>query len=172
MPYYGGTNDTSVIPPDYVIPAGPASLVIQEPNHEILTSGSDLTVVAQSGGPMPSPGQIIGTFMRRLFKGSWRRNNLTEVQHHNLPGNYGSITSTAHLGYVGRAYDAAANAPMWIRTPKRPTYNVLIPILYRLRVEDPLAKAQAGDLVQVPVVTVGPATFVPASVASLTETVL
>jgi hypothetical protein len=172
MPYYGGTNDLSVIPPDYVIPSGPASLIIQEPPHEVLTAGSDLTVVAQSGGPMPSPGSIIGTFMRRLFKGSWRMNKLQEVQHRNLPGNYGAISSRANFSYLGRQYDQAANSPMWIRTPKRPTYNVATPILYRLRVEDPLVKAQSGDLIQVPVVQIGPATFVPAAVASLQETVL
>lgn len=177
MPFIGGTNDLAQSPESYLVPTGPANIVLQHRNEVILTSGSDLNVTAISSGNLGNPWpKIIATYMRRLFKGSWRPNNLREITNRNINGNYGAKTSVARFSFRGREFDGVGNMPResrgsW-RTPKHPTYNVLVPIVYGLRDIDPAQLAQLGELTNVEVVQVGPVDFQAGSSASLQERIL
>ena len=179
MPFIGGTNDLAASPEQYLVPTGPRNIVVVHRNEVILTSGSDLNVTAISSGNLGNPWpKIIGSFMTRLFKGSWRPNNLREIAHHNVNGNYGSIGGSVPYYRRGREFAGVGNMPggnqqpgMW-RTPKHPTYNNLVPIVYGLRILDPKQQAQPADLIQLPVLPVAPAEFQQSSSASLQEVVL
>ena len=181
MPFYGGTNDLTQTPEQYLVPTGPMNIVVVHRNEVILTSGSDLNVAAVSSGPLGNPWpKILGVFMQRLFKGSWRPNNLREVTTRNLPGNYGSVTSKSLFSFRGREFGGIGNMPGGRGTlvashsiASRPTYNNLVPIVYGLRDIDPKAVAQASDLVQLPVFPgPGSAVFQPAPNATLQEQIL
>ena len=178
MPTIGGTNSSSI--DQYLPPSVPSNLMIVHRNEVILTAGSDLNVAAVSSGNrgLPWP-HIVGTFMRRLFKGSWRPNDLVEVAHHNTPGNYGSHGGQVGYGFRGREFGGVGNMPGGNLSlsgahsnPNRPTYNNLVPIVYGLRDIDPNQLAQANDLVQIQVLPVGNVQFVPAQSASLQEQLL
>jgi hypothetical protein len=147
----------------------------------VLTAGSDLTVVAESGGPLPYPGPMISTWTRRLFKGSWIPNTLRQVFARNVPANFGSVGGKTSWYYRGREFAAAGNAPMWTYPfagsvnkggANGPMWNNALPIVYGLRVVDPGSQAQLSDLIQYEVVQQGPANFQPANPASLAETIL
>lgn len=179
MPFIGGTADLSASPEQYLVPTGPANIIVQHRNEVILTSGSDLNVTAISSGGLGNPWpSIIGTFMRRLFKGSWRPNDLQQVSNRNINGNYGSKGGSVGYMFRGREFGGVGNMPgggsqigSW-RNPKHPTYNNLVPIVYGLRDIDPQQLAQPGDLIQVQTVPVMPMEFSPAASASLQEVLL
>lgn len=180
MPFIGGTNDLAASPEQYLVPTGPANIILIHRNEVILTSGSDLNVTAISSGGLGNPWpKIVGTFMARLFKGSWRPNKLQEIAHHNSPGNYGSHGGSVGYSFRGREFGGVGNMPGANLSlsgnhsnPKRPTYNNLVPIVYGLRDIDPQALAQPGELVQVPVLPVTPMDYQPAGSASLQEVLL
>ena len=183
MPFIGGTNDLAASPEQYLVPTGPRNIIVVHRNEVILTSGSDLNVTAISSGGLGNPWpRIVGTFMARLFKGSWRPNQLREVATRNIGGNYGSHGGEVSYYYKGREFSGVGNMPgvangaggqmgVW-RTSKRPTYNNLVPIVYGLRILDPKQQTHAGELIQIQVLPVAPAEFQPASNASLQEVVL
>lgn len=179
MPFFGGSADLAASPEQYLVPTGPRNIVVVHRNEVILTSGSDLNVTAISSGGLGNPWpKIIGTFMARLFKGSWRPNTLREVAHHNVNGNYGSKGGDVRYYFRGREFGGVGNMPggnlqggMW-RTPHHPTYNNLVPIVYGLRVLDAKQQAQMQDLIQVQVLPVSPMEYPQASTASLQEVVL
>ena len=181
MPLPNSSNGLALNPGVTQTPTGPATVTVIHRNEVILTSGSDLNVAAVSSGGrgLPWP-KMIGTFMTRLFKGSWRPNNLVEVSNRNLPGNYGSVTSKALFSFRGREFGGIGNMPggpgalvASQGVASRPTYNNLVPIVYRLRVIDTQAQAQPSDLVQIPTFPLGgQAVFQPAAAASLKETIL
>lgn len=183
MPFIGGTNDLAASPEQYLVPTGPRNIIVIHRNEVILTSGSDLNVTAISSGALGNPWpKIIGTFVARLFKGSWRPNELREIAHRNINGNYGSRGGEVKYYSRGREFGGVGNSPgdadgaggvsgVW-RTPKHPTYNNLVPIVYGLRVIDKAQQAQASDLVQIQVLPVAPMEYPQASTASLQEVVL
>lgn len=180
MPFIGGTNDLAASPEQYLVPTGPANIVVVHRNEVILTSGSDLNVTAISSGNLGNPWpKIIGVFMSRLFKGSWRPNNLRQVSTRNIDGNYGSHGGAVRYYYRGREFGGVGNMPAGSQSlsaahsnPMRPTYNNLVPIVYGLRDIDPKQLAQPSDLVQLPVLPVGSVEFQPGGSASLQEVLL
>lgn len=179
MPFLGGTNDLSVTPERYVVPTGPANIMVVHRNEVILTSGSDLNTTAVSSGSLGNPWpKILGVFARRLFKGAWQASTLRQPAHVMLDGNYGS--EGGKVGYYrrGREFGGIGNMPGGNQqmsshsVPSRPTYNNLVPIVYGLRDVDPRALAQSGDLIQVPTFPVNGVSFDPAQSASLQEVIL
>ena len=179
MPFLGGTNDLSASPEQYVTPTGPRNIMVVHRNEVILTSGSDLNVAAISSGNLGNPWpKIVGTFMARLFKGSWRPNELKEIYNRNVGGNYGSHGGMVKYYSRGREFGGVGNGPgrgsqvgSW-RHPAHPTYNNLVPIVYGLRDIDPKQLTQPGELVQLQILPVGPMDYQPAGSASLQEVLL
>ena len=179
MPFLGGTNDLAASPEQYLTLLGPVNRIVVHRNEVILTSGSDLNVTAVSSGSLGNPWPtIVGTYMRRMFKGAWRPNTLREVANHNTPGNYGSRGGSVRYMFRGREFGGVGNMPAdgaafgsW-RTPKRSEYNNLVPIVWGLRDIDPQQLAQPGELVQLQILPVNPMDFSPAGNASLQEVLL
>lgn len=180
MPFIGGTNDLSASPEQYLIPTGPRNIIVIHRNEVVLTAGSDLNTTAVSSGSLGNPWpRIVGTFMRRLFKGSWKPNNLREVAHHNVNGNYGSKGGVVGYGFRGREFGGVGNMPSGVgalsgshSSARRPEYNNLLPIVYGLRDIDPRALAQLSELSQITTVPLGPMEYQPGGSASLQETLL
>lgn len=141
------------------------------------TSGSSLDR-AEVGAPWPN---IIDGALK-IFRGWFRRKNLTQVRNVNLPGNYGARTSEANFefklnqwpdnGSGFALYPEGLRGQLIPRTPLRPEYNNLIPVVWGLRVTDPGAQAQKGDLIQVQRVQVGSTDYTPAGQANLREVLL
>lgn len=114
-----------------------------------LGSGSSLDV-AIKGAPWPD---IINGAVK--FFNSWRPNALRQVANHNVAGNYGSMTSMVNFatrgfefdGYdVGGANGMVAGYPgTGGPGPKVNTYNTLIPLIYGLRVLNPVANGGANN---------------------------
>lgn len=108
-----------------------------------LAAGSSLDV-AQDGAPWPA---IINGAVK--FFNSWRPNALREISNHNVAGNYGSETGKVNFGwrrYEFDGYDAGkllggsqAGYPGTDGSPYTPTWNSLVPIIYGLRVLNPVA---------------------------------
>lgn len=73
----------------------------------------------------------------RFDNGGWRASVLKEISTENVPGNYGSVTSTSLFGFRWRAYGGIGNMPGPIPNPYRHTYDDLIPIVWGLRVGNP-----------------------------------
>lgn len=137
-------------------------------------SGSTLDV-AQSGAPWPG---IINGLIK--FFNSWRPNNLRQIANHNVAGNYGWRTSMANFGF--RAQEFPADNPIFggalagypcdaIPTyPWAPEYNNLVPIVYGLRVTNPvsnLGNDQTANPQSVTSQFTNPAEFTPTGTASL-----
>ena len=126
---------------------------------------------------MPWPNIINGAVK---FFNSWRPNMLREVSNHNVAGNYGSMTGLANFGARGYEFDgysagklmggSLAGYPGAEGSPWTPTYNTLIPLVYGLRVLNPVA-AGAQDNQRVPQSVVSqftmPTNFTPTGTAVL-----
>ena len=139
-----------------------------------LTSGSSLDK-AQGGAPWPG---IINGAVK--FFNSWRPNALRQVANHNVAGNYGSMTGLANFGARGFEFDGyspggangkVAGYPNTGGTgPEVQPYNTLIPIVYGLRVLNPVG-AGAEDNTRVPQTVVSqfttPTQFTPTGTAQL-----
>ncbi len=137
-----------------------------------LSSGSSLSK-SQSGAPWPG---IINGAVK--FFNSWRPNALREIANHNVAGNYGSETGRANLGFRHFEFDSFAgpNGKLagypntggpnpWINE-----YNNLVPIIYGLRVLNPVG-AGAENNRRVPQTVVSqfttPTQFTPTGTATL-----
>ena len=126
---------------------------------------------------MPWPNIINGAVK---FFNSWRPNMLREVSNHNVAGNYGSMTGLANFGARGYEFDGydpkgangkVAGYPNTGGTgPYVEPYNTLIPLVYGLRVLNPVA-AGAQDNQRVPQSVVSqftmPTNFTPTGTAVL-----
>lgn len=137
-----------------------------------LTSGSSLDK-AQLGAPWPG---IINGAVK--FFNSWRPNALREIANHNVAGNYGSETGRANLGWRNFEFNGFQGPNGLIAgypntghaNPWRPEWNNLVPIIYGLRVLNPVASG-AQDNVRVPQNVVSqftsPTQFTPTGTATL-----
>lgn len=126
-----------------------------------LTSGSSLDV-ARQGAPWPEI--IDGAY--KFFVG-WRRNNFRQVFNRNVEGNYGALSSRANYGFKASEYAGVGLTPGPMPVGTRPMYDNLIPILWGLRVVDPMSQAQLSELTNVEVVQIAPAEYTPPANASL-----
>ncbi len=106
----------------------------------------------------------------KFWNGAWRPSVLREVSNHNIPGNYGSVTSMARFGFKWRKFVGVGNYPSPVPNAFRPTYNVLDPIQWGLRVANPNVTptyvAQTGPIV----VQTQPTTWQSPNTASVTKT--
>ena len=134
-----------------------------------LAAGSSLDK-AQVGAPWPG---IINGAVK--FFNSWRPNALREIANHNVAGNYGSVTGLANLGWRGSEFGSRADAqalyPGPVANPFRPMWNNLVPIIYGIRVLNPVMNG-AENFTSVPQTVVSqfttPVEFTPTGTASLT----
>lgn len=133
-----------------------------------LGSGSSLNE-SQIGSPWPN---IINGAIK--FFNSWRPNGLREIANHNVSGNYGEVTSKANFGFRSFEFGVDSIGGMPDSDLKggghRPEWNNLIPIIWGLRVINPVAAGSANYTVQ-PQSTVSQMTrsteFSPTGTASL-----
>jgi hypothetical protein len=182
-------RDGSIVTARPVVP-GPVAYYTPP---EALSAGSDLDV-ASEGGPYdaaplsagssldksqigaPWPGIINGAIK---FFNSWRPNALREIANHNVAGNYGSETGKANFGwrdYEFSHYESAQGGgsqalyPGTIANPFRPMWNNLVPLIYGLRVLNPVMNLSENFTTQ-PDNTVSqfrtPVEFTPTGTASL-----
>jgi hypothetical protein len=133
-----------------------------------MTGGSSINKARQGA---PWPGIINGAIK---FFNSWKPNALREISNHNVGGNYGSETGRANFGWRHFEFDpmqAQALYPGTVPTVHRPMWNVLVPIVYGLRVLNPAQAGQNGIGGQVPQSVVSQFTqsvqFTPAGSASI-----
>jgi hypothetical protein len=135
-------------------------------------SGSTLDV-AQEGAPWPN---IINGLIK--FFNSWRPNNLRQIANHNVAGNYGWRTSMANFGFRGSKFPADAPAGAVAGYPGNalpgnpwvPEWNNLVPIVYGIRVTNPvsnLGNAQSSNPQSVVSQFTNPVEFTPTGTASL-----
>lgn len=74
------------------------------------------------------------------FFNSWRPNMFREISTHNVAGNYGAMTSTANFGFLGREFPVSfAGMPDDVIRGNRSEWNNLVPIIWGLRVVNPVA---------------------------------
>lgn len=181
MPFFGGTTDLEAASEWKVTPLGNRELVITPREGYVLTSGSDLNQYVAPVGDMQNPWPWTFSAMVKGLFARWRKNNLRDVYHVNLPANYGGKGSVPFYRSRHREYNAEnpygefAGAPgdgSMIPNPKRPMYNNLAPIVYGIRDIDLSAQAAAAELVQIPVIPLGPVDYQTAGTASLQETLL
>lgn len=177
-------RDGSIVTARPVVP-GP---VAEYGPPEALTAGSDINLAAEYGpyeaSPLaagssldkaqigaPWPGIINGAIK---FFNSWRPNALREIANHNVAGNYGSETGRANFGWRGFEFptgDGIANYPGAVPNAFRPMWNNLVPIIYGLRVLNPVMNGSDQFTTQ-PQTKVSqfttPVEFTPTGTASLT----
>ncbi len=107
------------------------------------------------------------------FFNSWRPNQLREISNHNVAGNYGSVTSSANYGFRSFEFgtDSLAGLPLCNVRAFRPEWNNLVPIIYGMRVINPVAGGAANYQSNPQSVVsqfTNPTQFTPAGTASLT----
>lgn len=189
MPY----RDASVVT---ARPITPGPIFTPGPPYA-LTAGSDINDAAIYGPSVTPPGAFtsgsqwnkarIGAPWPKIIDAGTRiqtdfhPNAFREVAHHNIAGNYGSVSSIANFGYRAQEYPVTddingANGPGIggypgsVPYPKRPMWNNLLAIIYALRVVNPVAGGSYDSQVQ-PSFVVGnqnnPVEFVPSGTASL-----
>ena len=132
-------------------------------------SGSTLDV-AQSDAPWPG---IINGLIK--FFNSWRPNGLRQIANHNVAGNYGWRTSVANYQFrsfwtEGAPAVAGYPANALPGNPYIPEWNNLVPIVYGLRVTNPvgnLGDSQTVNPQNVVSQFTNPAEFTPTGTASL-----
>jgi hypothetical protein len=158
MAQQGQYRDASVVTARSVVP-GPIAEYTQPYS---LTTGSQINEAAE-GGPYnaaplasgsslnkaragtPWPGIINGAVK---FFNSWRPNALREIANHNVPGNYGSITSEAGWYIKGTEFPASTSQALYpgpVPDAWRPMWNNLVPIIFGLRVLNPNIAGQDGN---------------------------
>lgn len=150
-----------------------------------LTSGSDLNEAAEATIQSPGVGLDSGSAVNRAIidapwppltpsqtklSNGWKSNGLRNVEVVKVGANYGGMGSVPFYHYRYHEYPGVGGLPGPIPSAKRPTYNNLEPISYRLQVLDPRNNAQPGDLIQQTVIQSGPLTFEPGGVATLFNT--
>ncbi len=106
-----------------------------------LDSGSSINV-AQKGSPWPP---IINGAIK--FFTAWKANRLRQISTHNINGNYGSQTGQVNFGW--RSFEFAgepnmAGLPVSNVRGNRPEWNNLIPIIFGLKVINPVAGGTSG----------------------------
>lgn len=132
-------------------------------------SGSTLDV-AQSGAPWPG---IINGLVK--FFNSWRPNGLRQIANHNVAGNYGWRTSMANFGFrssefAGEGMIGLYPSDVLPGNPWIPEWNNLVPIVYGLRVTNPVSGGAADQTVPPQSVSsqfTNPVEFTPTGTASL-----
>lgn len=140
------------------------------PYFGVAGAGSNLNV-SQGGAPWPT--LINGGYK---FKTSWRPNFLKAISTRNVAGNYGAQTSSADFGYRGHEFGPSTSNqalyPGTVPYSRRPMWNNLIPIIYNLRVINPVAGGGSNNTIlpsQVVSQFNKALQFVPAGTASLTS---
>lgn len=166
-----------VVPPPIAEPSAPEALVTGSQLNKTsvggpygateLDSGSSLDK-AQKGSPWPP---IINGAIK--FFVNWRANHFREISNHNVLGNYGSETGKVNFGWRGFEFgkESMAGLPTSNVRAFRPEYNNLIPIIFGLKVVNPVAglSDSYGTVPQTKASQfTNPATFTPAATASLT----
>jgi hypothetical protein len=182
-------RDASVVTARPVVP-GPVALYTPP---WALSAGSDLDVTAE-GGPYQSAPLTSGSSLDKAQQGapwpgiingaikffnSWRPNALRQIANHNVAGNYGSETGKANFGWRDYEFNDYASAqgggsqalyPGTVANPFRPMWNNLVPLIYGLRVLNPVMNGSEQFTTQ-PQTTVSqfttPVDFTPTGTASL-----
>lgn len=114
----------------------------------LLTAGSDLDK-AIAGAPWPA---LIDGFIKIWT--AFRPNSFRDVTPTKEPANYGSLTSLANFGFrhqlypVGGAWNSQAGYPGPVPSEKRPMWNNVLPIVWNLRVVNPVAGGSVDSTVQ------------------------
>lgn len=141
-----------------------------------LAAGSSLDK-AQGGAPWPG---IINGAVK--FFNSWRAKKsmqFREIANHNVIGNYGSMTGYANLGFRRGEFDAVLTTnggpvalyPGTVPNAKRAMANALVPIVYGLRVLNPVGSGLGTDFTVQPQSVSSqftePTQFTPAGTAQL-----
>lgn len=169
-----------VVPPPIAEPTPPNALAAGSQLNRVayggtaralttaLDSGSSLNR-AQLGAPWPTPIIDPGIQLDHGFKD----NDFKNPAHHNTPGNYGAETSQANYGFRKMEFNGqmAGLPDSSIRgNGHRPEWNNLIPVVYALRVINPVG-ALADNYKRNPQSVVSQFTdsveFTPTGVASL-----
>lgn len=150
-------RDASIVTARPVVP-GP----VNEPEPPYaLAGGSQLNVVAEGGPYAANEGQLSsGSALNKSRSGapwpgildgaikffnSFRRNGYREIANHNVAGNYGAMTSFSNFGFRGFEFaNAQAGYPGTQRYAWRPEWNNLIPVIFGLRVINPVAGGGAN----------------------------
>lgn len=178
-------RDASVVTARPVVP-GP---ILEPVPPDALTAGSDLNVTTVGGpshgteidsgsslnkaqGGSPWPGIIDGAIK---FFNSWRKNAFRQISNHNVAGNYGEETSQANFGFRAQEFPistgSVAGMPASNVRGFRPEWNNLVPIVYGLRVVNPVGSGNASGYQVQPAKVVSqftePAQFTPSGTASL-----
>lgn len=174
-------RDAAVVTARPVVP-GP----IAEPQPPYaLAAGSQLNRTAV-GGPYATTELGSGSSLDKAQEGSWwvkiidgatkffmawRPNTFREIANHNVAGNYGAMTSQANFGFLAREFpDSMAGLPDCNVRGNRPEWNNLVPIIYGLRVVNPVGSLSVNQTVS-PQSVVSQFTtsteFTPAGTASL-----
>jgi len=150
--------------------------------HYVLTSGSDLNRAAEATIQAPAVELDSGSSENRAIVYSpwppllpageqldngWKVNNLQEVRVVKLPANYGGLGSVPFYQFRAHEYPGVGGMPGPIPSSRRPTYNNLEPVSYRLEVLNPKTMAQPGELITTSVVQTGDLQFEPGGVATL-----
>ena len=166
-----------VVPPPIALYNQPDALVAGSQLNQAAVGGPTKATQLGSGSSLnkaragaPWPGIINGA---TKFFNSWRKNNLREISNHNVIGNYGSNTGIVNFGWRGREFPSGI-AGMAITDIKgaghRPEWNTVIPIIYGMRVVNPVAGG-SSNFTAVPQSVVSQMTnsaeFVPTGTASL-----
>jgi hypothetical protein len=141
------------------------NILFSTPNQLVLTSGSDLNKTAD--GPWPS---LLNAAYRILL--GFRPNGYRGQTSVRIGANYGGDGSEVGWYYRDPEYSGVGNYPGPVPFSKRPTYNVVTPIAYGLRLLDPAQQANPAGLINIPVGQNKSAVFVPPGNASLSETVI
>ncbi len=125
------TQQPAQVMPMSVPPAQPVPVatIITPPSK--LTSDAALNQAAVGAWPSMLDGGA------KFWNGGWRPSFLREVSNHNIPGNYGSVTSMARYGFRWSKYVGVGNYPGPVPNAYRPTWQDLIPIQWGLRVSNP-----------------------------------
>lgn len=178
-------RDASVVTARPVVPPP----IAEYTPPEALSAGSDLDVYAV-GGPYEASPLAAGSSLDKSQKGapwpgivngaikffnSWRPNALREVANHNVAGNYGSETGRANFGWRSWEFDGFTGGligkyPGPVANAFRPMWNNLPPVIYGLRVLNPVYAGSQNFNVQ-PQTKVSqftiPTQFTPTGTASL-----
>jgi hypothetical protein len=168
-----------IVPSKFVTPIPPTALTSgSQINKAIEWDGGS---VSPAGTPFDSGSAInkarIGAPWPALkdaatkFFNSWRPNNFREIAHRNIAGNYGSMSSVAHFQFRYAEYpNGIAGYPGPVPVATRPMWNNLLPIVYALRVPNPVAGGAANGAMnpaQVLTTVSSPVQFTPSGQASL-----
>jgi len=152
---------------------------------EALTTGSQINEAAV-GGPYAATELGSGSSLNKAQTGAWwaplldaatrlfnsfRPNDLRAGSTHNVGANYGQMSSLADYGFRGMEFaGGVAGMPASSVRGHRPEWNNLVPIIYGLRVLNPVAGG-AANYSTYPAATVSqftrPLQYTPPGVATL-----